>query len=142
MISTIDDTMPYILSLNRYFSAGDTHAATLAILLDLGLSVQCDGFIYLRIAIERKLSEPQLRCQDIYEAVCDEYDCSVTPAQVEQSIRSAIDSAWNCSAWERWDPLFPPEKGERRKRPSNHSFISRIACILELWSCCRRDRLG
>ena len=138
MISTIDSTMQYVMSLDRYFSAGDTSAAILAILIDLGFSVQCDGFIHLRLAIGSKYACPQLRCQDIYEAVEKEHIAPTSPAQIEQAIRSAIDAAWATGPQEQWELLFPSGKSEKRKKPANFAFISRIACILELWSSCHR----
>ena len=139
MISTIDTTMQYVISLDRYFSSCDASAAILAILLDLGFSVQCDGFIYLRLAIGSKYDCPQLRCQDIYEAVLKGYISPTSPAQIEQAIRSAIDAAWATGPREQWELLFPSGKSERRKRPANFAFISRIACILELWNSCHRS---
>lgn len=139
MISTIDTTMQYLTSLDRYFSSGDVSAAALIILLDLGFSVQCDGFIYLRLAIGSKYDCPQLRCQDIYEAVERSHIAPTSLAQIEQTIRSAIDAAWTAGPREQWDLLFPAGKDGRSKKPANFAFISRIACILELWSSCRRD---
>ena len=140
MRNTIDGTIQYITSLTRCFRAGDINAAILAILLDLGFSVQCEGFTHLRLAIERKYTCPHLRCQDIYEAVSSAYDGTTTPCQIEQAIRSAIDSAWNVGAQEQWDLLFPNKQNSRRKRPSNLEFISRVACILELWTSCSKIR--
>lgn len=139
MISTIDTTMQYLTSLDRYFSSGDVSTAALIILLDLGFSVQCDGFIYLRLAIGIKHGCPQLRCQDIYDAVENSHIAPTSPAQIEQAIRSSIDTAWTGGPRERWDLLFPAGKDGCGKKPSNFAFISRIACILELWSSCRRD---
>lgn len=138
MNDTIGNTMRYILSLDRYFTAGDTSSATLAILLDLGFSVHCDGFSHLRLAISRKHACPHLRCQDIYEEVAQKYGCAANAVQIEQAVRSAISSAWSAGPQEQWDLLFPPGKDGRRKKPANFEFIARIACILELWTGCRK----
>lgn len=139
MSNTIDNTIQYVISLTRCFCTGDVNAAILAILLDMGFSVQCDGFTHLRLAIGRKYAYPQCRCQDIYEAVSNAYDGVTTHCQIEQAIRSAIDSAWNTGPQEQWDLVFPAGKNNRRKKPSNYEFISRVACILELWTSCRRS---
>jgi len=137
MISTLDNTMQYLTSLDRYFTTGDTSAAALAILFDLGFSVQCDGFTHLRMAIYRKYANPRLRCQDLYNAIVDDHPETITSEQIEQSIRSAINSAWNRTPGGQWELLFPSGNNGRRSRPTNFEFISRIACILELWNSCR-----
>lgn len=142
MRNTIDNTIQYVTSLTHCFCTGDINAAILAILLDLGFSVQCEGFTHLRLAIERKYICPQYRCQDIYDAVSSAYGGTITQCQIEQAIRSAIDSAWNIGAQEQWDLLFPSKQSSRRKRPSNLEFISRVACILELWASCRRSDMN
>lgn len=142
MNNTIDNTIEYVNALTHRFPAGDVNAAILAILLDLGFSVQCDGFSHLRRAISHKYAYPQCRCQDIYEAVSSSYNGSATYYQIEQAIRSAIDSAWNGDRQAQWSRVFPGGETSRRKRPANFEFISRIACILELWASCRKSEMN
>jgi hypothetical protein len=137
MTNTVDTTVQYILMLTGCFREGDIDAAILAILFDLGFSTQCEGFSQLRIAIRCRYDRPQSNCHEVYEAVIRGTDPSATEPQIEQTIRSAISSAWSRGPDERWDLLFPAGKNGRRNRPSNFEFISRIACILELWSSAR-----
>ena len=132
MTNTIDKTLQYILELTHYFRAGDTDAAILAVLFDLGFSAQCEGFSQLRIAIRYRYDYPHGNCHEVYEAVIRETDPTATEPQVEQTIRSAISAAWARGPEAQWDLLFPVGKNGRRSRPSNFEFISRIACILEL----------
>ena len=137
MTNTVDSTIQYILSLTRCFRVGDLDAAILAILFDLGFSVQCEGFSQLRIAIHYRYDHPHGNCHEVYDAVIRGTDPSATEPQIEQTVRSAICSAWSRGPGDRWDLLFPAGRNSRRSRPSNFEFISRIACILELWSSAR-----
>ena len=137
MTNTVDTTVQYILTLTGCFREGDIDAAILAVLFDLGFSVQCEGFSQLRIAIRHKYSHPHDNCQEVYGAVIRATDPSATQAQVEQTVRSAISSARSRGPAEQWDLLFPAGKNGRRSRPSNFEFIARIACALELWSRAR-----
>ena len=47
--------------------------------------------------------------------------------QVERSIRSAIQSAWNQRGPQDWGKLFPTGPNEISRRPSNGAVISRLA---------------
>ena len=138
MMNTVDGTIQYILELTRCFFAGDIDAAILAVLFDLGFSAQCEGFSQLRLAIRYRYAHPHGNCHEVYEAVIRGTDPTATEVQIEQTVRSAISSAWSRGPDERWDLLFPTGKNGRRNRPSNFEFISRIACVLELWSSAKR----
>ena len=52
---------------------------------------------------------------------------------VDQAIRRAIKTAWNEQDPEIWNLFFP----RIPHCPSNKEFIARIACIVELWQCCK-----
>lgn len=137
MECTIDKTLKYVLFLTRRFDENDVESAILAILLELGFSTQSDGFYYLRAAILLKYRNQNQRIvKMLYPAVGKGYDPAVGSLQVEQAIRSAISAAWDTRDEEEWGCFFPGHK--ETKKPSNGEFISRIACILELWhSCCK-----
>lgn len=139
MTHTVDRTIQYIRELTRYFRQGDIDAAILAILFDLGFSAQCEGFSQLRIAIRYRYEHPHSNCHEVYEAVIRGTEPSATETQIEQTIRSAISSARTRGPAEQWELLFPVGKNGRRSKPSNFEFISRIACILELWASARSD---
>lgn len=47
--------------------------------------------------------------------------------QVERSIRTAINTAWNQSEKENWLRLFPPDSEGNVPRPSNGILITRLA---------------
>ena len=134
MTNTVDTTVQYILTLTGCFRDGDIDAAILAVLFDLGFSVQCEGFSQLRIAIRYRYEHPHSNCHEVYEAVLRGTNHSGTEAQIEQTVRSAISSARSRGPAEQWDLLFPAGRNGRRSRPSNFEFIARIACALELWS--------
>ena len=135
---TIDKTLNHILFLTRRFSGNDLESAILAVLLELGLSTQSDGFHYLRSAIMLKYSNPNQRIIKIlYPAVGRCFDPEVGANQVEQAIRSTISTAWENRDEDTWEYFFPAN-GREAKKPSNGEFISKIACILELWhGCCK-----
>ena len=139
MTHTVDSTIQYIRELTRYFRQGDIDAAILAVLFDLGFSAQCEGFSQLRIAIRYRYDHPHSNCHEVYEAVIRGTDPSATETQIEQTVRSAISSARTRGPAEQWDLLFPAGRNGRRSRPSNFEFISRIACVLELWASTRSD---
>ena len=139
MTNTVDTTVQYILTLTGCFREGDIDAAILAVLFDLGFSVQCEGFSQLRIAIRYRYEHPHSNCHEVYEAVIRGTDPSGTEAQIEQTVRSAISSARTRGPAEQWDLLFPAGRNGRRSRPSNFEFIARIACALELWSRARNS---
>lgn len=135
---TIDKTLNHVLFLTRRFRGNDLEPAILAVLLELGLSTQSDGFYYLRTAIMMKYSNPNQRIiKMLYPAVGRCFEPEVGANQVEQAIRSAIGAAWDIRDEDMWNCFFPPV-GREAKKPSNSEFISRMACILELWhSCCK-----
>lgn len=135
---TMDKTLEYVLFLTRRFDGDDLEAAILVMLLELGLSTQSDGFHYLRAGIMLKYSNPNQRIiKTLYPAIGRIYEPEADHHQVEQAIRSAISSAWDMRDDDIWECFFPVNCRESRK-PSNSEFISKLACILELWhSCCK-----
>lgn len=135
---TIDKTLNHVLFLTRRFGPNNMESAILAILLELGLPTQSDGFHYLRTAIRLKYSNPNQRIiKMLYPAVGKCYEPEVGAPQVEQAIRSAISVAWEIRDEDTWECFFPVN-GRKAKKPSNGEFICKIACILELWhSCCK-----
>lgn len=137
-MSNIDRTLNHVLFLTRRFRGNDLESAILAILLELGFSTQSDGFHYLRTGIMLKYSSPNQRIiKMLYPAIGRCYEPVVGANQVEQAIRSAISAAWDIRDEDTWNCFFP-SVGREEKKPSNGEFISRIACILELWhSCCK-----
>ena len=98
------------------------HARISEILLLLGISVKLNGYRYLQEALFRMVLQPdQSITKELYPAVAQAL--GVTGAQVERSIRGAIQSAWKHRKEEVWQLYFsgPPV------RPTNALFISRLA---------------
>jgi len=92
------------------------------LLLSLGLSPKHDGFHYLAEAIVRIARQPdQAFTKVLYPEVGKLYHRS--GAQVERSIRNALDSAWKKRDCRQWARYFPPGP----KRPVSAAFITRLA---------------
>lgn len=93
-----------------------------ALLLSLGLSPKHDGFSYLTEAILRIAQEPdQAFTKVLYPDVGKLFHRS--GAQVERSIRNALDAAWKKRDNLKWEQYFSPSP----KRPVSAAFITRLA---------------
>ena len=135
---TVDDTIVYVLFLTRHIRGGDVPAALLALLVELGFSPSWDGFVYLRKIILMRYQNPDLRFNELYREVGQQYDPAVNADQVEQAIRCAIDAAWKNRDETEWRYFFPHRRSNTAKKPSNGEFIATMACVMELWcSGCR-----
>lgn len=92
------------------------------LLLSLNLTVRHNGFLYLCEAILLAAKDP---CQPVtkvlYPAVARR--CGCTARQVERSIRSALEYAWEHRDEQTWRRYF----GFSSRRPSNAVFIFRMA---------------
>lgn len=94
-------------------------------MLELRLSPRHKGFDYLREAVLIKASNPDATItKELYPAVSTKYQS--TPMQVERSIRSAVNSAWELKAEGTWDTLLPLNSLGIMERPSNGVLI---ACL-------------
>ncbi|MBR3680163.1 MAG: hypothetical protein IKL87_08195 [Oscillospiraceae bacterium] len=110
-----------------------------AIIQRLGVPANLQGYHYLREAIIRVYSEPQLIhniTKRLYPEVAK--NCETTPTRVERSIRHAIDLAW-----ER-DPSLRPKEylglamPVSQTKPTNSELIAMIADQLRM---CHPDLL-
>ena len=138
MACTIDKTLDYVLFLTRHFARDDLESAILVLLLDMGFTTHSDGFNFLRQAILLRYHNSGHRfTKALYPEVGRKAIPEAGTDQVEQSIRNAITAAVGCGDEELWRCFFSDRNGNLI-RPSNAEFISRIACILELWHrCCK-----
>lgn len=103
------------------------------ILLQLGIATKLRGYSYLREAILLMRRDPgQSLTKEIYPAVATL--CSASSIQVERSIRSAIHGAWQKQDEAIWQHYFPSDDNEHVSRPTNASFICRLADYLNLHS--------
>ena len=139
MESTANDAILYVIRSMRHIRKGDLPSAILVILIELGFCPQSDGFGHLRKAILQRCHDPDQRFAELYASVGRMYTPEVGCLQVEQAIRSAISAAWESGSRENWVCIFPKDREGNRKKPSNGEFISRLACMMELWSSCREE---
>ena len=105
----------------------DPAVSVTELLLSLGFSTKHNGFSYLREAILLIAKNPsQSITKVLYPAVAHIFGCQ--KENVERSIRTAVDSAWERGDRQLWNRYFP----DAAYRPSNAVFISRIAEALLL----------
>ena len=139
MEGAVNDAIRYVLKSMRHIRKGDLPSAILVILIELGFCPQSDGFGYLRKGIYQKCMDPDQRLAELYSRIGKMYTPQMGSLQVEQAIRSAIGAAWESGSRETWAFFFPKNRDGNWKKPSNGEFISRLACMLELWSSCREE---
>ena len=105
------------------YSDGQSRAANL--LLEFRFNPKIDGFRFLKIAIPLYAQDPHQRvCKELYVAIAQ--ICGAGSwNQVERSVRSAIEGAWNTRA-DAWARYFPGAEAP----PTGKRFISRLAQVL------------
>lgn len=133
MERTIDDTLEYVELLTRHVWKGDAPAAILALLSELGFQAHMDGFGHLRKAILLRCQNPDMRLTAIYLEIVQMSGSQIGSTQVDQAIRSSLETAWKNRNKEKWDYFFSEQKMGKKKRPTNYEFIAEMACIMELW---------
>lgn len=112
-------------------------SAVVAILLELNISTNTMGFEYLKRAVMLCYEDPmQLITKEIYQKVADSCREPTSIAQVEQTIRRAINQAWKRENKDAFFRYFSREGSGILKKPTNAEFISRIVRIVELWEGC------
>lgn len=91
------------------------------LLLALDISTKHNGFDYLREAIVLMAKDP---AQSVTKVLYPEVAriCGCHKENVERSIRTALDKAWEKRNLQIWQKYFP----NARQRPSNAVFISRL----------------
>lgn len=109
-------------------SKADPVSYVTAVLLSLNFSTKHNGFSYLRESILRMSADPsQSITKALYPSVAHMFDCNKN--NIERSIRTAMDYAWEHGDRNLWHHYFP----DATQRPTNAVFISRIteALLLE-----------
>lgn len=135
----IEKTLKHALVYAKHLNRCDSRCVALAVLIELGIPTECDGFNYLLQAIVLFCEDPtRMFMKGIYPEVGQFYLPVVGVKQVEQSIRSVIRSAWKNRDNEVWSCYFQVDSNGEVLRPSNAEFISRIGYFLELCKgCCK-----
>ena len=101
------------------------------LLLTLGVTTKLKGYGYLREAVIRMAKDPgQSITKELYPAVAQA--CGGAAIHVERSVRSAITAAWDKRDEQLWRMYFTPDGTGCIHRPTNATFISRLADSLKL----------
>lgn len=133
MDGMLDSTLNHFHFLAKLFGKGDMHYIVKIILIELGIPTNYDGFEYLTTGILVYFQDPsQMIIKGLYPVVAERSRKQVDGALVESAIRTAIKAGWKHREREAWELYF----SGFTKRPSNTEFISRIACMLDLWQGC------
>lgn len=121
IVSRLEHLSHHLPSVNH--SDGQSKAAKL--LLEFHFNPKNDGFRFLKIGIPLYAQDPQQRiCKELYAGIagiCGAGNWN----QVERSIRSAIEGAWQIRS-EAWSVYFPGAETP----PTGKTFISRLAQVL------------
>ena len=108
------------------FTRPDMRTVVSNLLLSLNVPTKLRGYGYLREAVLLQMDDPgRMVTKEIYPMVAQQYGSS--SVQVERSVRSAINTAWERRDEQIWRLYFQPEGGSGLKRPSNGAFIARLA---------------
>lgn len=131
-----NDTIAYIKLLAQDLAGCNPNCAVLAILFDLSIPVNYDGFEYLKAAIVMQYENPTFdMVNDIYQIIADKYG-NLNVEMVSTAIRSAIKTAWLRGDTSRWSRYLPTVPINLKRPPTNAEVISGLARIIELWQGC------
>lgn len=109
--------------------SSDSRVTVTNILLSLGFKANHDGYKYIREAVLILDKTPDQRMtKELYPAVAELFGC--TGENVERSGRTAIKYAFFHGDPQIWRLYFGPDKDGMLHRPTNGTFIARIAAIL------------
>ncbi|MBO2518288.1 sporulation transcription factor Spo0A [Limnochorda sp.] len=106
---------------------------------ELGVPAHYKGYAYLREAILLVNERPELLSRitkGLYPAVARRFGS--TPGKVERAIRHAIEATWTRGNLPRLNALFTYGVDSRTGKPTNSTFIARMADELALASRRRR----
>lgn len=99
-------------------------------LMELGISTKLKGFEYIRAASLNMCKDfSQSITKELYPAVAANFGASA--AQVERSIRNAIETAWKKRNAQVWSRYFDNQTGKNAEKPTNAEFITRLAHAIE-----------
>lgn len=101
-----------------------------SLLINMDLSQRHRGFLYLRDAVLKMADNPGMSItKELYPQVGDKYGSN--HEQVERSIRTAINRAWEKQTGSTWITFFA-EADNSIPRPSNGTVISRLSDDLRM----------
>lgn len=132
---TINDTLGFVIFVARHIRRGNVPGAVLALLMEMRLPEDLDGFDYFRSAILLKYANPRIRFGSIYNVIAMQCDAGTNAGQVDKAIHAVIEAGWNARNDEVWGYFFQGAE----TCPSNGKFIARIARVMELWNDCKEE---
>lgn len=132
MDGKMNEFLTYVFSVTCYIHKGDVPSAILILLMEMGFQTHKEGFGYLRKAIYLRYHNQDLRMSSIAVEIVKMTGDTVSSKQIDQSICEVIEGAWDNRDDETWGLLFDDSLG----KPSNKVFVSRLACVMELWNNC------
>jgi two-component system response regulator (stage 0 sporulation protein A) len=94
----------------------------------LGVPSHYKGFIYLREAIVMAVENSAIMdrmTKGLYPAIAAK--CNTSPHQVERAIRHAVEATWTKGNLKMIDELFAYSVDVEKGKPTNSSFIARLA---------------
>lgn len=108
----------------------DPRTAAANLVLSLGIRTKLKGYSYLREAIPMALKNPGVSLtKELYPEVGKLF--GVNAVQVERAVRGAINSAWLQRDEQVWRMYFQPGADGSVPRPTNGTFITRLAqCLM------------
>ena len=131
-----EETLYHALFLAQHLSKGDLKDGLVYILYELEMPSHNIGYHYVRNAILLFYQDPvRTLLQGIYQTVIEKVNPSANYEQLEQSMRSVIRQAYKDCEPQIWGIYFQ----QKRKRPSNLEFISKIKDFMELWQACIKE---
>lgn len=135
----IERTLQHVVFLARHLYPCDLECVTTAVLLELGVSAKYAGFDYAVKAILLYLEDPtRMLTKDVYPTISKMYKPPAKAYQVERSMRTAINEAWENRDDGIWSCYFPPDRNGEIRRPTNAEFISMIGRFVKMWQgCCK-----
>ena len=130
-----NDTIAYIKLLAQDMAGCEPNCAILAIMLDLKIPVNHQGFEYLKTAILLQYENPSLIVvNEIYQTIAEMH--GNTREDVAMSIRRVIKAAWDRNDITLWKICLPAAVICEEYPPTNTEVIAGLARIIELWQGC------
>ncbi len=103
------------------------------ILLNIGITANLHGYIFLKEAIKLALETPAFMCsisKNIYPKVASKYSANIS--QIERSIRGAIEVSYNKDKITHLNDIFDLPAFGKYEQPTTSEFLALIANRLAL----------
>lgn len=137
MTRKIERTLKHAQFLARHIN-GDLSSVVVAILIELDIPTNRDGFEYLKRSVIAIYEAPtRSLIKEVYAEIAKDNFVDDTKT-IDQAIITAINYGWKHKDDDAWSCIFPTQRFLRNKKPSNSEFITMVARFVELWEgCCK-----